>query len=404
MEKPVVAGIVAEYNPFHNGHRFQLEETRRRGATHVVAVMGGNFLQRGAPALAEKHWRARAALREGVDLVIELPLPWACAGAERFAAGAVALLDALGGVDLLSFGSETGDLEALKPAAAAVEDPRVEERLLRLLERGCTYAAARQQAVAEVWDEQTAALLSNPNDILGVEYIRALSGLKSGIRPLAIRRSGTGHDSATPGGGIASASWLRERVEAGRVTEAAAYMPSQSLEMLREALEAGECAHKELLERPLLARLRAMSPEELAMLPDISEGLEHRIFAAVKNAATVEELLDRIKTKRYTRARLRRILMAAWLGLTADLGRGAPPYLRILGMNDRGAQILALARKSRRLPLSHSLAELERKGGLCGRVARLEALSTDLYHTITPQVLPCGLDYTLPLARETRLR
>ena len=398
MERPVVAGVVAEYNPFHNGHLFQLEETRRRGATHIVAVMGGNFLQRGAPALMEKHRRARAALLCGADLVVELPLPWACATAERFALGAVSILDALGAVDILSFGSESGDGEALARAARAVGDPRVEERIPRLLERGVAYAAARQQAVEAVFGGEVAGLLSSPNDILGVEYLKQLLAAGSRIRPMAIPRTGAGHHDG-PSGGIASASWIREEVEKGRFSRAGACMPEASRQVLREALDAGECADERLLERPLLARLRAMPLGELATLPDISEGLEHRIFAAVKNAATVEELLAGIKTKRYPHARLRRILLCGWLGVTAGINRARPPYLRVLGMNDRGAEILSLARGRTALPLSHSLAELERRGGLCGKVARLEATSTDLYHVITPRVLPCGLDYTTPLVR-----
>lgn len=399
MERQVVAGVVAEYNPFHNGHRYQLKETRRLGATHIVAVMGGNFLQRGAPALVEKHWRARAALLSGADLVLELPLPWACATAERFAFGAVSLLDALGVVEMLSFGSEAGDAAALAGAARAVDHPAVEEKIPRLLERGCTYAAARQQAVEAVFGPQVAGLLSSPNDILGVEYLRQLTALGSAIRPVSIPRAGAGHHGDCPQDGTASASWLRARVEAGRIAETVPYMPAQSLGVLEEALAAGESARPELLERPLLARLRTMPPAELAALPDISEGLEHRIFAAVKNASSLEELLESVKTKRYTHARLRRVLLSAWLGLTADLNRHAPPYLRVLGMNDRGTQVLSMAKGRAKLPLSHSLAELERRGGLCTRTARLEAVSTDLYHTITPRVLPCGLDYTLPMIR-----
>ncbi len=396
-----IAGVVAEYNPFHNGHRYHLQQTRELGATHIVAVMGGNFLQRGAPALCEKHWRAKAALQGGADLVLELPLPYACATAERFAYGAVAVLNALGVVDELSFGSEYGKVEGLIAVAQALDTPQIEAELRRQLEKGITFAAARQQAVKLCCGTEAAGLLQSPNNILGIEYVRQLLRQKSSIRPVTVARAGAGHDSQSPEPqtGFASASWVRSQLDKGQWEQAADFLPQSTEQMLQEAQAAGEWADAALLERPLLGCLRAMSAEEIARLPDVSEGLEYRIAAAAKTAATIGELLGSVKTKRYTHARLRRILLCAWLGLDAGLCRMPPPYLRILGFNSRGAEVLSAAKGRATLPLSHSLAELQRTGQEASVFAALEAASTDRYHLITPKVLPCGLDYTLPVVK-----
>ena len=184
----VIAGVVAEYNPFHLGHAHHLEETRRRGATHIVAVMSGQFVQRGEPALLDKWTRARAALSCGADLVLELPLPYAMATAQRFALGAVGLLDALGCVDLLSFGSDCGDLDRLKACIRLLNDPRFPQALGQFLDRGMTFAAARQQAVRELGGAELAATLGRANDILALEYLAALEQLGSAMAPLAIPR------------------------------------------------------------------------------------------------------------------------------------------------------------------------------------------------------------------------
>lgn len=400
-----ITGIIAEYNPFHNGHHLLAQSARRAGADAVVAVMGGNWLQRGEPALFPKEVRARAALLSGVDLVLELPLSYAVAAAERFARGGVSLLLGLGCVDTLAFGSECGDLPALERCATALADPRLDGEIRRRLAQGFPYAAARQQGVAALFGEETAAPLSRPNDILAVQYLRELARLGGGLRSFTIPRQGAGHHSAAPCPGAdgapptASASWIRGRLLAGEWEQAAPCLPAGSREVLKGALTQGHWADPARLELPLLAVLRRIGPDDFARLPDLSEGLEHRLAEAVRCSATLAELLDRAVTKRYPRARLRRILLAAYLGIPPDLGAAPPPYLRVLGMSPRGAQVLARAKGTASLPLSHSLARLERTGDRAAAFAALESRATDLYGLLCTARRPCGTDYQNPLVR-----
>lgn len=396
--------IIAEYNPFHNGHRLLIQAARAAGATAVIAVMGGNWLQRGLPALFPKEVRTRAALLSGVDLVLELPLPYAAATAQRFAYGAVALLSALGCVDALAFGSESGSLPLLEACAAALSDPRLDGEqgeLRRRLDAGLPYAAARQQAVEALFGPETAAPLSRPNDTLAVQYLWELRRVSSPISPFTIPRQGAGHDSAAPclpeDGDLpptASASWLRRRILAGEIAETRPFLPAPAWEVFREAWEQGLWADPARLELPLLASLRRMSLSGLSALPDLSEGLEHRLFTAIRGSRTLPELLDRAKTRRYPHARLRRILLAAYLDIPAGAAFSPPPYIRVLGMTAAGREVLSRAKRTAALPVSSSPARLERLGGAAGDFAALEARSTDLYGLLLPGGLPCGTEYT----------
>jgi len=397
-----VAGIIAEYNPFHTGHQLLTQAVRRAGADAVVAVMGGNWLQRGGPALFPKEIRARAALRSGVDLVLELPVPCATATAERFARGGVSLLLALGCVDVLAFGSECGRLEPLERCAAALADPRLDGEIRRRLGEGLPYAAARQQGVEALFGPETAGPLSRPNDTLAVQYLRELARLGGNLAPFPFPRQGAGHHSRRPGPGegTASASWLRERLLAGDWEDAAPYLPPESRDIFAEAMETGRWAEPSRLELPMLAVLRRMEEKDFARLPDVSEGLEHRLAAAVKTAATLPQLLERAGTKRYPQARLRRVLAAAYLGIPKEMAGAPPPYLRVLGMTPRGGSVLSRAKKTAALPLSHSLARLERAGGSAAAFARLESRAADLYGLLYRDPAPCGTDYRLPLIRE----
>lgn len=392
-----IAGVIAEYNPFHNGHAYHLQQIRAMGATHIVAVMSGNFVQRGTPALADKQLRTRAILQGGVDLVIELPLPYACSTAERFACGAVTLLDAMGCVDTLCFGSENGSIEPLLKMADLLESPQMAEALEHYLQEGISFAAARQKAAASFVGEEAARMLSSPNNILGVEYLRRLSLLGSRIVPQTILRKGIGHDqylSDLSSSRFASGSQIRKLITAGQWEESSHFLPEYSLALLQNACQRGKLTDRTRLELILLARLRCMSIEELRILPDISEGLEYRVNAAIRTACTYDDLLEQLKTRRYPTARLRRILISALLGLQADDCHTPPPYLRVLGMNSRGKEILAKIKSAGRLPVSTSPARLEETSEAASRFVQLEALSTDLYQLLFSRPGGCGKDYT----------
>ena len=374
------AGIVAEYNPFHRGHAWHIAETRRRlgGDAPVVCVMSGHWVQRGECALADKWLRAALALDRGADLVVELPTPWAMASAESFARGAVALLAATGVVNVLSFGSETGELAPLEEAAAALDAPDYPERLRAALGRGLSFPAARQEAAG-------AACLSAPNNNLGVEYLRSLRALGSTIRPLTVPRQGAGHDGPAAGG-YASASELRRLLRAGRGEEAAPYLT---------APWSGELADMQHIERAVLARLRTMGEGDWAALPDGggAEGLPSRLAKAAREAVSLEDFYARAKTRRYPHARLRRLALAAFLGLRAAERPAAPPYVRVLGLGGRGRALLRRMKDTCPLPVIVKPAQARELDGPARTLFESEARYTDLYGLCFPAPRPCGAEW-----------
>ena len=374
------AGIVAEYNPFHRGHAWHIAETRRRlgGDAPVVCVMSGHWVQRGECALADKWLRAALALDRGADLVVELPTPWAMASAESFARGAVSLLAATGVVDVLSFGSETGELAPLEEAAAALDAPDYPERLRAALGRGLSFPAARQEAAG-------AACLSAPNNNLGVEYLRSLRALGSTIRPLTVPRQGAGHDGPAAGG-FASASELRRLLRAGRGEEAAPYLT---------APWSGELADMQHIERAVLARLRTMGEGDWAALPDGggAEGLPSRLAKAAREAVSLEDFYTRAKTRRYPHARLRRLALAAFLGLRAAERPAAPPYVRVLGLGGRGRALLRKMKDTCPLPVIVKPAQARELDGPARALFESEARYTDLYGLCFPAPRPCGAEW-----------
>ncbi len=388
-----IAGIIAEYNPFHNGHAYQIRTARAMGATHIVAVMGGSFTQRGECAAVDKFTRARAALLGGADLVIELPLPYAVSSAERFAYGGVALLDALGCVDTLVFGSECGDTNLLTAAAMGVDAPGLGDALKNYLNQGLVFPKARQLALADTMGPAGAAVLEQPNNILGIEYIKWLLRIGSPIAPVTIARTGVGHESEDTAGQIASASLIRKRMLGG--DRWGDYVPPPSAALYTKAMAKGyaPCSLARL-ERAVLARLRTISRAELMTLPDVTEGLEGRIIKAAKTAASLEELYLLIKSKRYTLSRIRRIVLCAFLGISSELQLQSPPYLRVIGFNSRGKEILARAKETARLPVLTGLARCAEVSEQAARLAELESAATDVFGLCSVQIRACSLDFT----------
>lgn len=378
-----LAAVVAEYNPFHNGHRYQLEEIRRQGATHIAVVMSGNLVQRGEPAFFSKRTRARAAVLGGADLVVELPALYASASAEGFAAGAVKTLGGLGIPGTLWFGSECGDLEALRACAAALKQIDRSPELKGYLDRGWAFAAARERAMADLCGPDTAAILRHPNNTLGVEYLKALERWRIPLTPATIRRIGAGHDSLSPGGSIASATLLRQTAQLHGIRPIAPFVPPEAYGLYRRdmALKQGG-ASMYRLEQIILYHLRTLSLEELARLPDVQEGLEHRFRDAARQAVTLEELLMRVKSKRYALSRIKRILLYAMLGITREDAALEPGYIRVLAFNQRGREILRAAKKTALLPVYHSFARLERDFPLH---AEKEALASCLFAAALPR-------------------
>lgn len=399
-----IAGIVAEYNPFHNGHAYQIEHIRAEkegDASHIVAVMSTHFTQRGEPALIDPHIRAEMALKNGVDLVIALPAPWALSSAQGFAEGGVFLLNALDCVNMLSFGSESGDLDALCKVRALLDDPRVTQRLKGLLDMGLPYAEAQRKAVCDIGGENRAAVLDSPNNTLAIEYLGALERLHSPIVPFTVKRMGAAHDARVPIGGMASASYIREVLRAGRTANVAPYVPQSVCDLLINAVENGSCpSREELAERAILAVLRLRSKEQLAALPALSEGIENRLYKAIREATDLESLITLAKTKRYARTRLQRLICCAFIGITADTASGMPPYIRVLGATEAGLEILRKAKDhGTAVPVVTRASQIDALDERARAIFRLESRAADLYALSLPRPYPCGSEMTAGMLR-----
>lgn len=393
-----VAGIVAEYNPFHLGHAYHLHETRRilGDDTGILCVMSGNFVQRGEAAIMDKWARAECALRCGADLVLELPTPWATASAEAFARGAVELMTRSGIADTISFGSEGGGGEELSAAAEALLTPAYRAALGRELKEGIPFAAARQRAVRELIGHP-ADCLSEPNNNLAVEYIKALRSLGTPMAILPVSRRGAGHDAAEASDGFASASAVRDLCLAGRWEDAERWIPGETAEILNRSRALFRSpASLALCERAILARLRTMTERDFAALPDsgAAEGLPRRMIAAAREGKSLEEVCALAKTKRYAHARLRRLILWAFLGIRREDCMASPPYLRVLGVNARGRLMLRNMEHTASLPVLVKSAHVKRLDGASHRLFELEARCTDLYGLCLPRVAPCGQEWT----------
>ncbi len=401
-----VCGIVAEFNPLHNGHVHFLKQLKSPdgvGATHVVAVMSGDFVQRGEPALLPKLERAKTALACGADVVIELPTPYALSSAEGFAHAGVYLLNALNCVDTLAFGSECGDIAALKKAAKVLQTEACETLLRYHLDGGISFAEARQKALAETAGAAAGDLLSSPNNTLGLEYLHALDNLNSSMNVATVKRVGVEHDAAAPLGDIASASYLRTLIAENRLINALPFMPATGRDILSAAGAAGQCpADSKQGEAALLYRLRQMSLSDFAALPGVSEGLENRLFSAAQQATGIEEFFALVKTRRYPLTRLKRLLMAAFLGLTTDQIPKTPPYLRVLGATEAGYDVLRAAKANGcSLPLLTRKGQADQLEDDAKAFWDFECKATDLYGLFLPKLPPCGVDLTTGFVKYT---
>lgn len=384
------AGIITEYNPLHTGHLYLLGAVRRLLGEDaaVICAMSGDFVQRGDFALLRRQARAAAAVRGGADLVLELPLPWAAAPAERFADGGVQVLLGTGVVDALAFGSECGDGAALRRLAAALLSAEFPSLLKEELARGDSFAAARQRAAGRLTSPGEAALLSQPNNTLGVEYCKALLARNAPLEVLTIPRRGAPHDAETPAPEqSASSAAIRALLRQGRRQEALRHMAPAMAEVYRAEEAAGRApVFLESCERAVLARLRTMEEADFAALDQGREGLYRRLYRAGRTAVSVEELLAAAKTKRYPHARLRRMALWAYLGLRPGDFPEAVPYLRVLAANARGRTLLARMRKTASVPILTKPAAVNRLGAEARELFALEARAADLYALAYPNL------------------
>lgn len=391
-------GIICEYNPFHNGHIYQIEETRKQGATHIVAIMSGNYVQRGDVAMIDKFARAKSAVANGVDLVIEMPVVYSLASANFFARAGVMMLGALGCVDGISFGSECGDMELLKNAAMASINASKPEKIKPLVEQGMSFPQAIQQAIALEYGPIIASVFDSPNNTLAVEYLKAIKLLNLEFETYTVKRKGAEHDSPSPSEGIASASLIRQMIEDGE--DISPYVPKETAELAKEYEEKELLAYFDNLERELLYVLRSMIPPTIAECPDVDPGLANFIFRAGIDARSIDEFLEITGTKRYTTAKIRRVLLNLYIGTKASDLMIMPPYGRILAFNEKGSEILKAAKEKSEdnklaIPFDTSLKDIiELKRPPISRFADISNRATNLYGLASRTVRPCAEDFT----------
>lgn len=348
----MITGIIAEYNVFHNGHKYQIDEIKKT-ADAVVAVMSGSFVQRGDVAVTDKWTRAKAALMCGADLIIELPVCYAMSAAPNFAAGGISVLNALGVIDSVCFGSESGHIDDILKAASLLENETadISDKIKSYVSDGMGYPAALTKAYDGLIPQK---ILSEPNNILAVEYARALLRTKSNIQPVTIKRRAAGHHDTVADGSITSASHIRDMLFKGE--DISRFIPYPVSE-----ITSGAPFDISMLDNAIIARLRTMTASELSNISEVSEGLENRILECAKEADSFATLVSLIKNKRYTESKIRRILLAALIGYTKNIYSPDPQYIRVLGMNKTGMDILKQAKKACSVPIITKTADFKDK-------------------------------------------
>lgn len=360
-----VLGIISEYNPFHNGHLYHLMKSKQiTNSDYTIAVISGNFTQRGSTSIVDKWSKAEMALLSGVDLVLELPTVYSISSAENFAEGAIKTLDSLGIVTDISFGAEVPNVYFLdKFASVLYEEPKEYKNILaHELNKGLSYPKARENALMMYLNDirRFANVLSSPNNILGIEYLKALKKFKSPINPISIQRVNCGYNDIDFSGDIASATAIRNLIINDDIKSLRATIPDSSYSVLLRNIENGQivpdlcCFDKEII-----YTLRRMSVEEIADLPDVSEGLEFAIKKAASSCNTTEELINIVISKRYTKTRIQRILLYALLGITEkdmELSKKTVPYVRVLGFNNKGKSLISeISHYNPKLPIIGSV-------------------------------------------------
>lgn len=376
-----IGAVICEYNPFHNGHKFQLEKIKKE-CDSVICVMSGSFVQRGDIAVVDKWTRAGMAINNGADLVIELPVCFSLNTAERFSFGAVSLIDSLGVCNSLYFGSECGNTDTLKNAASILlnEPKEISDKIKKLMDSGISYPSAREEAFCDVIDKD---LLSEPNNILALEYIKSLMAINSKIKPVTIKREFSSYHETTPTNPITSATAIRELIKNG--DDFNSYIPENTVDLY----ENFNRPDVENLSDILLYTIRTTTQQELSKINEVSEGLENRIIEAINHERSFDGVCNFIKSKRYTMSKIRRILLSIVLGLDKELSKKPPQYIRVLGMNKKGMDILSEIKKKSSLPIITKVADFKIKS----EAFEKDILSTDIFYLSQKNDKSFGKDF-----------
>ncbi len=385
--KKQISGLICEFNPLHKGHEYILKQMKRDNL--VVCVMSGNFVQRGEPAIIDKWTRAKLAVLSGADLVIELPVGVSASTAQNFSLGSVKLLNALSCVDTLCFGSEIGDIKNLLNISDIILSDSFSEHLKPFLKKGISFASAREKAVASLMGSDYSGELSGSNNILGIEYINALKTTKSKIKPVTIKRLGAKHDQSSDTG-FTSAMDIRKKVIIGdNFDDLSVSLPLHTFDAFYELISSGfaPCSISKL-ETAILCKLRTLKESDFDKIFDISEGLENKLIKAIKCATTLEELYDKVKSKRYSHARIRRIVLHAFLEI--DKSMCTPKYIKILAMSKNGSEILRRAKP--KLPIIGKANDIKKLKSKALKIYELECKCDDIYALSSPKIRECGLN------------
>lgn len=378
-----ICAVVAEFNPFHNGHAYLLEKIRSSGYSHIVVVMSGNYVQRGEAAIFPKDARAKAALQMGANLVIELPTVKVLATAEKYAFSALSVIKKLGNqINALAFGTETENFENLVEIKEILGTELFKKEVKLQLEKGLSFAVCRENAVRNISKKPCIANeIKNPNNILAVEYLKAMDKLGMSLDCLPVKRM------EVPGKYF-SASKLRERIIQENL-DFKNYIPENldfNTNLKASYFEMG---------REIICKLRSLEKSDFARLPDVSEGLENRIRSAVKKACSLPELLEFVKTKRYAMARIKRIILCAFLGIDSNMASAEIPYVRVLGSDKKGFEIL----KNVDSPVVTRYSDVLKLGSDAQNFFELENKFTNIYYSLTKEILPCEKEKTFKMIR-----
>lgn len=407
-----ICGIIAEYNPFHNGHAYHIEQTKKEtNCDAVVVIMSGNFIQRGVPALFDKWTRTKMALQGGADLVIELPMFYATSSAEYFAQGSIGLLDGLGVVSNVSFGANTNDLDALKRIANVLYlEPENYKKLLHSeLKKGTSYPIARSNALKNFLKKEynakyIADILLDPNNILAIEYLKALLYSNSQIKPVLIERKGTTYNSTNIVDNMCSATAIRNLLEKNELKTVENVVPDEVFKMINQEIVNGRAPmFLSNYEKEILYTLRKTSTADLANIADVSEGLENLLKKASNDGMELENVIDIVKTKRYTRTRIQRILLHTLLDVRktdVEDYKHNPQYIRVLGFTKNGEKVLSQIGNLSNLPVVTSVSKfLKNANETSKKMMEKDIMASNIY-TLgyqIPKYRTVNTDYTTPI-------
>lgn len=410
-----VLGIVAEYNPFHNGHLFHLNSSKKiSGCDYSVAIISGNFTQRGSASIIDKWSRAEIALLNGIDLVLELPVLYSISSAENFADGAIKILDSLGIIDYLSFGAECTNIEVLNNIADILYTEPLEYKsfLSKELKKGLSFPKARENAILFYINNQNKSnnynsydcedyksVLSCPNNILGIEYLKALKKYESNIKPILISRAYSKHNSFDFSNNIASSTAIRNLIKNNSFEKFKSLVPLSSYSILMKNIENGTFVNDiSCFEKEIIYNLRKMSISDISELPDVSEGFEYAIKNAINNCNSVSELLNSLKSKRYTSTRIQRILLYSLLNISKkdiQISKNITPYVRVLGFNNNGKNLISeICRKNPNIKVITSVKKFldYNLDSNLNLLLNKDILSTNVYTTGFEKISPNNLD------------